>query len=63
MFDGEKVLFPQLYGIDEDFVYAAVDKAQLQNSPGLLLGKELTSVPNFDSLDDETYIVLKYRIK
>ncbi|MBD5244879.1 MAG: 6-bladed beta-propeller [Bacteroides sp.] len=63
MFRNEKVLFPQLYDIDEDFVYAAVDKAQLQNSPELLLGKELTSVPNFDTLDDETYIVLKYRIK
>lgn len=55
--------FPLLEDIDEDYAYAAVEKESLAVSPELLMDKAQNIDTLLKGIDDESLIVLRYKIR
>lgn len=61
--NGSKFYFPPMLDMDNDYVYSGVTKLELIDSPDLLLGENLDLDTLLKDYDDDTLIVLKYKIK
>ena len=61
--DDDELFFPRLNDFDDEYLYSGVTKYELLKSPELLLGKEINLDSLLTDIDDDTIIMLKYKIK
>ncbi|MCM1355046.1 MAG: 6-bladed beta-propeller [Staphylococcus sp.] len=60
--DGE-YSFPLIQDIDEEYAYAAIEKVDLESNPKLLTDKAENIGSLLNGIDDESLIVLRYKIR
>lgn len=61
--DDDEYFFPPLNDLDDEYLYSGVSKYQLLKSPALLLGKDLDLDSLLADYDEDTLIMLRYKIK
>ena len=61
--EDSEYFFPRIRDIDDEYLYSGVTKYELLKSPELLLGKEINLDSLLTDIDDDTIIMLKYKIK
>lgn len=55
--------FPIIYDSDSSFVYSVIDKSSLLNSTNLMLGDKKEIAEKISKIDDEDFVLLKYKVK
>ena len=62
-FEDEKRIFPEINDIDEEYAYSVIRKEMLAEAPKLLLDKAEKMDSVLEAIEEDTYVVLKYRIR
>ena len=62
-YEGKSPVFPEIADIDEEYAYSVIEKETLAESPKLLLDKAEKKDSILGAIEDESLIVLKYKIK
>ncbi len=61
--DDDELFFPRVNDLDDEYLYSGISKYELLKSPSLLLGKDLDLNSLLADYDDDTLIMLRYKIK
>lgn len=61
-YDGEKRLFPTIMYATDDYAYSIIEKSFIEDNPALLLDDK-DNMSKISSMDDESWVLLKYKFK
>ena len=61
--EDDNVIFPSLYYIDENYLYNILTKEHILENPRCFLNKESEAASLLASIDDEDFVLIKYRFK
>ena len=61
-YDGDERIFPTIMDATEDYAYSIVEKSFIEDNPSLLLNRK-EKMAELSSLDDDSWVLLKYKFK
>jgi hypothetical protein len=61
--EDDNVIFPKLFYIDENYLYNILTKEHILENPRCFLNKESEADSLLASIDDEDFVLIKYRFK
>lgn len=61
-YDGDERIFPTIMDATEDYAYSIIEKSFIEDNPSLLLNRK-ERMAELSSIDDESWVLLKYKFK